>query len=53
MPGKNGQISRRPPFGAAQCAGDRPHLAAVLQEGRKYAHIRARSGDIWGIPAKI
>jgi hypothetical protein len=33
---------------AARCAGDRPHLAAVLQEGRKYAHIHARSGVIWG-----
>jgi hypothetical protein len=35
---------------AARCAGGRPHLAAVLQEGRKYANIHARSGVIWGIP---
>ena len=28
------------------------HLAAVLQEGRKYANIHARSGVIWGIPDK-
>jgi hypothetical protein len=27
------------------------HLAAVLQEGRKYRNIHARSGVIGGIPA--
>ena len=30
---------------AARCAGGRPHLAAVLQEGRKYANIHARLGN--------
>jgi transposase len=38
---------------AAPCAGGRPHLAAVLQEGRKYANIHVRSGVIWGIPVKV
>jgi len=36
---------------AARCAGGRPHLASVLQEGDKSANIHVRSGAIWGIPA--
>ncbi len=34
----------------ARGAGSRPHLASVLQEGRKSANIRASFGVIWRIP---
>jgi hypothetical protein len=34
-----------------QAASSRPHLAAVLQKGRKSAKIHISSGVIWGIPA--
>ena len=50
MLGKNGQISPSTSVRSARRAGSRLHLAAVLQDGRKYANIRARSGVIWGIP---
>jgi hypothetical protein len=49
MPGK--MISLPTTDRAARCAGGRPHLAAVLQEVRKYANIHARNGVIWGILA--
>ena len=48
MLGENGQISPSTSVRAARRAGSRLHLAAVLQEGRKYANIHARSGIISG-----
>ena len=50
MPGKMARSASLTTVRAARRAGGRPHLAAVLQEGRKYANIHARSGVIWGIP---
>jgi hypothetical protein len=38
---------------AARVDCSRPHLASVLQEGRKNASIHASSGVIWRIPAQI
>jgi hypothetical protein len=50
MPGKMARSAPLTTVRAARCEGGRLHLAAVLQEGRKYANIHARSGVIWGIP---
>ena len=49
MPGKMARSAPLTTVRAARCAGGRPHLAAVLQERRKYANIHARSG-VRGIP---
>jgi hypothetical protein len=43
---ENTQISPRPPFGLPDALVAVLTLAAVLQEGRKYANIHARSGVI-------
>ena len=48
---ENGQISPPTTVRAARRASSRPHLAAVLREGRKSANIQAGSGVIWRIPA--
>ena len=52
MPGKMARSAPRPPFGLPEVLGSRPHLASVLQEGRKNANIHARSGVIRGIPVE-
>ena len=52
MPGKMSQISPSTTVRAARGDGSRPHLASVLQEGRKSPNIQARLGTIWGIPLK-
>jgi hypothetical protein len=49
---ENGQISPSTTVRAAQGDDGRPHLAAVLQEGRKTANIQASSGVIRGIPVQ-
>jgi hypothetical protein len=48
---ENRQINPPTTVRAAQCAGGRPHLAAVLQDSWKYANIHADLGVIRGIPA--
>jgi hypothetical protein len=48
MPGKMASTTVR----AARRASSRPHLAAVLREGRKSANIYASLGFIRGIPDK-
>ena len=50
---ENSQISPSTIARAARAAGSHPHLASVLQQGRKSANISARSGVIWGIPDYI
>ena len=52
MPGKMARSASQAPFGLPHVLVSRPHLASVLQEGRKSAIIHAGSGVIWGIPAK-
>jgi hypothetical protein len=52
MPGKMARSAPPTTVRAARCAGGRPHLAAVLQEGRKSANICTSSGAIRGIPVK-
>ena len=37
----------------ARGVDSRPHLASVLQEGRKSTNIHAGSGVIWGIAVKL
>src|SRR5665811_1136783 len=49
---ENGQISPSTTVRAARRASSRPHLAAVLREGRKSANIYASLGFIRGIPVK-
>ena len=49
---ENGQISPSTIVRAARRASSRPHLAAVLREGRKSANIYASLGFIRGIPVK-
>jgi hypothetical protein len=53
MPAKIARSAPRPSLGPARAAGSHPHLASVLQQGRKSANISARSGVIWGIPDYI
>src|SRR5450830_687366 len=50
---ENGQISPPTTVRAARRASSRPHLAAVLREGRKSANIQAGSGVIWRNPDKV
>jgi imidazole glycerol phosphate synthase subunit HisF len=50
---ENGQISPSTTVWASGGAGNRRHLASVLQEGRKNASIHASSGAIWRIPVYI
>ena len=47
---ENSQISPSTIVRAARAAGSHPHLASVLQQGRKSANIRVSSGVIRGIP---
>jgi hypothetical protein len=51
MPAKMSRSAPRPPFRLREVSISRPHLASVLQEGRKSTNIHAGSGVIWGIPA--
>jgi hypothetical protein len=53
MPGKMARSTPQPPFGLPDAAGGRPHLAAVLQDGWKYANIHAGLGVIRGIPVYL
>jgi hypothetical protein len=48
---ENSQISSSTIVRAARAAGSHPHLASVLQQGRKSANIRVSLGVIRGIPA--
>ena len=50
MAAKNEQISPTTTVPVARGVDSRPHLASVLQEGRKSTNIHAGSGVIWGIP---
>jgi len=47
---ENEQISPSTTVPVARGVDRRPHLASVLQEGRKSPNIHAGSGVIWGIP---
>src|SRR5207249_3887146 len=49
---ENSQISPSTIARAARAAGSHPHLASVLQQGRKSANIRVSLGVIRGIPDK-
>ena len=51
--GENEQISPTTTVPVARGVDSRPHLASVLQEGRKSTNIHAGSGVIWGIPVKL
>ena len=48
--GENEQISPTTTIPVARGVDSRPHLASILQEGRKSTNIHAGSGVIWGIP---
>ena len=48
---ENEQISPTTTIPVARGVDSRPHLASILQEGRKSTNIHAGSGVIWGIPA--
>ena len=50
---ENEQISPTTTVPVARGVDSRPHLASVLQEGRKSTNINAGSGVIWGIPVKL
>jgi hypothetical protein len=50
---ENEQISPTTTVPVARGVDSRPHLASILQEGRKSINIHAGSGVIWGIPGKI
>ena len=52
MPAKMSRSAPRPPFRLREVSISRPHLASVLQEGRKSTNIHAGSGVIWGIPVE-
>jgi len=47
---ENEQISPTTTIPVARGVDSRPHLASILQEGRKSTNIHAGSGVIWGIP---
>ena len=49
---ENEQISPTTTIPVARGVDSRPHLASILQEGRKSTNIHAGSGVIWGIPVK-
>ena len=51
--GAKSQISSSTIVRAARAAGSHPHLASVLQQGRKSTNIRVSLGVIRGIPAKM
>src|SRR5262249_17876813 len=49
---ENGQIRPSTSVRVARAAGSHPHLASVLQQGRKSAKIHVSLGVIRGIPDK-
>jgi len=49
---ENGQIRPSTSVRVARAAGSHPHLASVLQQGRKSAKIRVSLGVIRGIPGQ-
>src|SRR5262249_23679401 len=49
---ENGQIRPSTSVRVARAAGSHPHLASVLQQGRKSAKIHVSLGVIRGIPVK-
>ena len=51
MPAKMSRSAPTTTVPVARGVDSRPHLASVLQEGRKSTNIHAGSGVIWGIPA--
>ena len=53
MPWKMARSAPSTTVRAARRASSRPHLAAVLREGRKSANIYASLGFIRGIPVGI
>ena len=52
MPAKMSRSAPTTTVPVARVVDSRPHLASVLQEGRKSTNIHAGSGVIWGIPDK-
>ena len=50
---ENEQISPTTTIPVARGVDSRPHLASILQEGRKSTNIHAGSGVIWGIPVYL
>jgi hypothetical protein len=50
---ENGQINPSTIVRAARAAGSHPHLASVLQQGRKRSNICVSLRVIRGIPAKM